>query len=88
MVPILTTLIEQADSTWVREGVHHVLHDMNQGNLREILQPVLAALEGNNPALEVPLAAQAALAVLKNASTDDMHILSRGFNFISISGKE
>jgi HEAT repeat protein len=66
VVPVLTMLVEQADSNWVREGVHHVLHDMNKGNLHEILQPVLAALEGNNPALEVPLAAQAALAGIEN----------------------
>ena len=60
VIPLIDILSDEHH--WVREGVHHVLHDMNKGNLHEILLPVLAALEGNNPALEVPLAAQTALA--------------------------
>jgi hypothetical protein len=49
---------------WLREGIHHVLHDMNKGKLGNVLRPVLVALEGTEPSLEVPLAAQATLDAL------------------------
>jgi hypothetical protein len=49
----------------MREGIHHVLHDMNKRELGPVLRPVLAALEGSEPTLEVPLAARAALNTLK-----------------------
>jgi HEAT repeat protein len=74
VVPLLETLVEYSDSLWLREGIHHVLHDMNRGNLEEkTLHPVLTALEGTEPSLEAPLAAQKALDVLKN------HIPHRNF---------
>ena len=41
-----------------------MLHDMNTGKITEVLRPVLVALEGPEPSLEVPLAAQAALDAL------------------------
>jgi hypothetical protein len=64
VVPLLETLVEYSDSYSVREGIHHVLHDMNRGKIRKVLRPVLVALEGTEPSLEVPLAAQAALEAL------------------------
>ena len=63
--PILAALVGDPDSRWVREGIHHVLHDMNKRELGPVLRPVLAALEGSEPTLEVPLAARAALNTLK-----------------------
>ena len=67
VVPILATLVGDADSRLVREGIHHVLHDMKKGDLGQVLRPILAALEGNEPTLQAPLAARAALSALKKA---------------------
>jgi len=64
IVPLLEVLVNHSDSYWLREGIHHVLHDMNTGKITEALRPVLVALEGPEPSLEVPLAAQAALDAL------------------------
>jgi HEAT repeat protein len=63
LVPLLHALVERSDSEWLREGAHHVLHDLARGrpDLRDILQPVLAALEDIEPSLEVPVAAEIAL---------------------------
>lgn len=62
LVPLLRKLSEEADSLSLREGVHHVLHDINLGgNLKEILRPVRKALEDVEAPLEVPFAAEAAL---------------------------
>lgn len=60
MVPLLQVLIKKPESYWVQEGVHHVLHDISDVNLRKILRPVLDALE-DPEALEAPLAAHAAI---------------------------
>jgi HEAT repeat protein len=64
IVPLLEALAKHSDSYWLRKGIHHVLHDMNKGKLRKVLRPVLVALEGPEPSLEVPLAARAALDAL------------------------
>ena len=64
IVPLLEALVEHSDSYRLREGIHHVLHDINRGNIRKVLRPVLMALEGPEPSLEVPYAAQAVLDVL------------------------
>jgi HEAT repeat protein len=63
LLPLLHALAECSDSEWLREGTHHVFHDLVRGNpdLRKILQPVLAALEDIEPSLEAPIAAEAAL---------------------------
>jgi HEAT repeat protein len=64
VVPMLEALVEHSDSYWLREGSHHVMHDMNKGKLMEVLRPVLTALESNEPPLTVPLAARVALDTL------------------------
>ena len=61
LVPLLQALMERSDSTWTREGAHHVLHDLTGGDIKEILLPVLAALEDVEPSVEVPFVAKAAL---------------------------
>lgn len=68
LVPLLRALIEHSDSVWMRQGAHHVLHDLARGDLREVLQPVLAALQGIEPSLEAPLAAETALDALTGAT--------------------
>jgi HEAT repeat protein len=67
LVPLLRALIERSDSAWLREGAHHVLHDLHNVSgrrLREVLEPLLAALEDVEPVLEVPPAAETALEAL------------------------
>jgi hypothetical protein len=61
IVPILEALVKNSNSSWLCEGTHHVLHDMNKGNLGTVLTPVLLALEDTGQSLQVPLAARAAL---------------------------
>jgi HEAT repeat protein len=66
LVPLLQVLMDHPDSLWLQEGVHHVLHDLNKGDLTEILRPVIFALEGFEPSVEAPLAAEIALEALKD----------------------
>jgi hypothetical protein len=70
IVPLLAALVEHPDSRWLREGVHHVFHDINRGSLSGILRPVLEALEGSEPSLEVPLVAKTALTYLESLRKD------------------
>jgi HEAT repeat protein len=65
LAPLLQVLVEHSDSLWLREGAHHVLHGIYKGDLTEILQPVIAALEGFEPSVETPPAAEKALKVLE-----------------------
>ena len=65
--PLLRALIEHSDSAWLRQGAHHVLRVLSRRGFREVLQPVLAALEGLEPSLEVPLAAEDARDALARA---------------------
>lgn len=69
IVPLLEALVEHEDSYWLRNGVHHVLHDMNTGKITEVLRPVLVALEGPEPKLQVPLVVQAVLDTLIKKSS-------------------
>jgi HEAT repeat protein len=62
--PVLRALIDRPHSLWLREGAHHVLHELVGGPLGERLAPVLEALEHGNPEEVVPVAAASALAGL------------------------
>ena len=55
--PLLQALEHRGDSALLREGAHHVFHDLAKGGLRKFLSPVLAALEALEPGEEVPWAA-------------------------------
>ncbi len=48
----------------LRHGAHHVLHDMDRGDLDEILRPIMNSLEDTTPYYEVPLIAGKALDAL------------------------
>jgi HEAT repeat protein len=75
--PLLEALEHRGDSVLLREGAHHVFHDLAKGRLRKFLVPVLAALEALEPGeevlrvahhemeVEVPWAARRALEVLE-----------------------
>lgn len=64
---LLGALTENSDSPLLRQGAHHVVRTFlrSRPSLKTTLQPVLAALDRPEPALEVPLAAEAALEALQ-----------------------
>jgi HEAT repeat protein len=66
--PLLNGLIEHPKSILYREGAHHVLHDLEDDRLREIAAPVLEAMLGVEPSVEVPQAAVQALSELAPGS--------------------
>ncbi len=60
--PLLKALADHGDkSLFLRQGAHHVLHDMNRGGLDTILKPVMAAVEDIAPSIEVLQVAKKAL---------------------------
>lgn len=60
--PLLEALTQRASSIWLREGAHHVLHDMNKhGLLRKPELEVYHALRDQAPDIEVPWSADKAL---------------------------
>jgi uncharacterized protein (DUF302 family) len=63
--PLLQALKKKGDSTLLREGAHHVVHDLAKGALRKYLVPLKVALEDIEPAVEVPQAAYNALDMLE-----------------------
>jgi HEAT repeat protein len=66
IVPLLQAVIDNPKSVWIREGAHHVLHDLAEGKLRPILEPVLKALQDVDATMEGPLAAKIALDKIKH----------------------
>jgi HEAT repeat protein len=65
LAPLLEALVQRSDSAALREGAHHVLRMLNQGDLHAQIAPVLAALEDIEPIVQVPVAAHAALDLVK-----------------------
>ncbi|MEJ2738319.1 MAG: HEAT repeat domain-containing protein [Dehalococcoidia bacterium] len=64
--PLLAALVDHGgESLILRQGAHHILHDMDRGDLDEIVQPVMAAVEDTAPSIEVPLVAKRALDTLR-----------------------
>lgn len=70
LVPVLRVVIGRAESPLCRSGAHHVLHDLaaSDEDIKETLAPVLAALDGSAPSVEVPLVAETVIAVLAGGS--------------------
>lgn len=64
--PLFQALIERADSVLLRQGAHHVLHDLAKGELRIYLAPILIAMEGAEPGVHVPPAVSYAQEMLTN----------------------
>jgi hypothetical protein len=58
---LLQALIERPNSTWLREGAHHVLYDGGYETWRTQLAPVMKALEGYAPTDTLPGAAEKVL---------------------------
>ena len=70
VVPLLTALKERSDVVWLREGAHHVFHDLISRKLvdnkaRQLLSPLLDALNHINPEIEVISTAAKALDLMK-----------------------
>ena len=63
--PLLQALIERGDSPLLVEGAHHVVHSMATGGLKKYSGPVLASLEGVEPAVKAPNAAFHALDMMR-----------------------
>ena len=61
VMPLLRALIDNPKSVWLREGAHHVFHDMDRGDWNKALRPVMAAFEHVEPSAEVTFAAKMAL---------------------------
>jgi hypothetical protein len=77
LVPLLKELVQNSEYPWLRDGAHHVLshfarsdtniehhdlsHPIHRSNLSELLKPLVLALEGFEPSIEVPWAAKKAL---------------------------
>jgi HEAT repeat protein len=59
--PLLQALIDYPGSEYVREGAHHVLHDLRGGQYGDILGPVITSMEDATFTLDVPLHARKAL---------------------------
>lgn len=57
LVPLLRGLEGNADSTWFRDGAHHVLHTLIRDGVADEAIPVLEALESLEPRVSAPVAA-------------------------------
>ena len=66
LLPLLESLRRKSDSVWLREGGHHVIHDLVNRKLvdeptRKNLMPVLDALNHIDPVIQTNTAADNAL---------------------------
>ncbi|MFH1382192.1 MAG: HEAT repeat domain-containing protein [Chloroflexota bacterium] len=80
--PLLRSLMRHSQSLWLRQGAHHILNHMTgrdseiehhivahpprKKDFQEILMPVVVALDGPAPLVEVPLAARRALDAIRS----------------------
>jgi HEAT repeat protein len=55
LIPLLDALRKRSDSVWLRQGAHHVLHDLSKGDLelKDLVAPVVAGLERGDPETEI-----------------------------------
>ncbi|MBI4287546.1 MAG: HEAT repeat domain-containing protein [Chloroflexi bacterium] len=67
---VLRELSTRPDSVWLREGAGHAIHEISKsGALDQILKPVLSALRGFQPSIEVATAAWTALGELTHQAS-------------------
>ncbi len=66
--PVLHGMLEHSHSPWFREGAHHVLSTIGKEDLREVVRPVLRALEGIEPEIGVLVPSHELLKALHTAS--------------------
>ena len=65
LTPLLQALTERPQSVWLREGAHHVLHDLSKAGLQKRMASLLKTLEGIDPEIEVPPLAHKLLNALR-----------------------
>jgi HEAT repeat protein len=66
IIPLLEALVDHGDkSLWLRQGAHHVLHDIKLAEITPILKPVMRSLDSSAPAVEVLQIARKALDTLQ-----------------------
>jgi len=64
--PLLLALADHGNkSVSLRNGAHHVMHDMQLGDLRKTMLPVMKAVEDSEPYSEILIVARKALETLK-----------------------
>ena len=61
LAPLFRALIRRSDSVRLRQGAHHVLRALSEGEKGRQLAPVMEALEGPEPISALPVAAFNAL---------------------------
>ena len=59
--PILQAIVDNPESEEVREGAHHVLHDLVTSRYRDDLKPLITALEDLTFTLDIPIRAKQVL---------------------------
>jgi len=80
VVPLLKELVRNSENPWLREGAHHVLshfagsdmniehhdlsHPVQSTELRELLKPLVSALDSVEPSIDVPRAVKKALELM------------------------
>jgi HEAT repeat protein len=73
--PLFQALMDHGDSVLLRENAHYMLHELAKEELKQYLTPLLTALEGKAPEVEVPIRALKAL-----ESIDEFERTSRKMN--------
>jgi len=63
--PILQAIVDNPESEEVREGAHHVLHDLPTSSYRDALKPVIASMEDITFTLDVPIEAKKAIKAIR-----------------------
>ncbi len=62
---LLKAVIKNPESIWLREGAHHILHELNNERISAVVNPLMRALVDSDANLEVPLLAKKALDVIE-----------------------
>ena len=63
--PLLQAIVDYPGSEYIREGAHHVLHDLRGGQYGDVLKPVITSMEDPTFTLDIPLVAQKALKAIR-----------------------
>ncbi len=64
LAPLLKALTERPQSVWLREGAHHVLHNLAKAGPDKRVASLLQALESVEPEIDIPPAAHKLLSAL------------------------
>jgi HEAT repeat protein len=67
LAPLVAAIIQRPGSLALRNGAHHILHHIAAEGYYELLKPLMMAIEGAIPNVEIPAAARQLLAELSRA---------------------